>query len=158
MYRHPSRTILNPTRARDRVFDVCLLAKNNDTLKYCSSRPRLLANWTFALVARVEPLVQARGVESVLARLAGHVRQGHVLRMQNAVADYARLHALELLYVFEYSSTQNEQLAEVKMQRKAKRTRTQSMMHEGVREYTTGTTHDSAPPAPPNSATARLSA
>lgn len=62
-------------------------------------RPCLLTDRTLALVASPKPLVQALGVETVLAGLAWHLGQAHVSRMQDAVADHARLNSLEFLHV-----------------------------------------------------------
>lgn len=56
-----------------------------------------LAQRASRFVGRREPFVEAGAVELVLARLACQPRQAMVAGVENAVTDWALLHALELL-------------------------------------------------------------
>ena len=56
-----------------------------------------LAQWASRFVGRREPLVEAGTVELMLAGLARQPRKAVVARVENAVADWALLHALKLL-------------------------------------------------------------
>lgn len=58
---------------------------------------RSLAQRASRFVGRGEPLVEAGAVELVLARLARQSRQVVVAGVENAVTDWALLHALKLL-------------------------------------------------------------
>ena len=56
-----------------------------------------MAQWASRFVGRREPLVEAGTVELMLAGLARQPRKAVVARVENAVADWALLHALKLL-------------------------------------------------------------
>ena len=58
---------------------------------------RSLAQRASRFVGRREPLVEAGAMELVLARLARQPREAVVAGVENAVTDWALLHALKLL-------------------------------------------------------------